>query len=294
MGLDGLDGPAFDAHLDAVSHRHATSTSRRRSRTATNEMMARGARGARALRGELLARNASPDDDPRFCGYCNAGCQQGCKQSTLKTYLQDASDAGARVVVDCAVDRVLVARRARRAWPSSRPARARRRADGRGADRSSSRQAGSSRRRSCCAPGSAARRSGKHLRLHPTYFVGGVYDEEVNAWDGQFQALASFDFTHAVEGTGFLVESVNVSLPFWAARAAVHERRRAQGADAAAAQRGLVARGHARHGAGEVVLGDDGEPVVRWAARRRDRPAVAARVHVELARLHHARGAERS
>ena len=52
---------------------------------------------ARGLPGEILPRNASLDDDPRYCGYCNAGCQQGCKQSTLKTYLQDAADAGAAV-----------------------------------------------------------------------------------------------------------------------------------------------------------------------------------------------------
>ena len=41
------------------------------------------------------------------------------------------------------------------------------------------------------------------------------------------------------------------------------------------------------HGSGRVVLGEDGEAVVRLGARRPDRPAVAARAHVELARLHH-------
>ena len=51
---------------------------------------------------QTIARNACPDDDPRYCGYCHAGCQQGCKQSTLKTYLQDAADAGAQfVIVGC-------------------------------------------------------------------------------------------------------------------------------------------------------------------------------------------------
>ena len=106
--------------------------------------------------------------------------------------------------------------------------------------------------------------AGAFLRLHPTYFVGGVYDEVVNAWDGQFQALASFDFTHVVEGTGFLVESVNVSLPFWAGAlpfrdGAAHKERMLRLRN--------VASWHAvthDHGSGQVVLGDDGEPVVRW------------------------------
>ena len=91
---------------------------------------------ARGLTWEVLPRNASPDDDPAFCGYCNAGCQHGCKQSTLKTYLQDASDAGARFVVDCAVDRVLVRRR-----PGGR-----RRGDGARGERRAGRAARSRRR----------------------------------------------------------------------------------------------------------------------------------------------------
>ena len=42
---------------------------------------------------------------------------------------------------------------------------------------------------------------------------GGVYDEDVQPWSGQFQGIVSFDFA----AQGFLVEAVNVSLPFWAA-----------------------------------------------------------------------------
>jgi choline dehydrogenase-like flavoprotein len=45
------------------------------------------------------------------------------------------------------------------------------------------------------------------------------------------------------------------------------------------------------HGAGEVVLGADGEPIVRWELSDPVDRAVAARIHVELAHLHLARGA---
>ena len=291
LGLEGIDGPAFDAHLDAVSRRINVNTEATKPNR-TNVMMAE-ALEARGLSWEVLPRNASPDDDPAFCGYCNAGCQQGCKQSTLKTYLQDASDAGARVVVDCVVDRVLVD-------------------DGRASGVAARARAASGDlvELTVEAPivvvaaggiespalllrsGIGGPAAGSYLRLHPTYFVGGVYDEVVNAWDGQFQALASFDFTQAVEGSGFLVESVNVSLPFWAGAlpfrdGETHKERMLSLRN--------VASWHAvthDHGAGRVVLGDDGEPVVHWQLDDPVDRQLAARLHVELARLHHARGAE--
>ncbi|HUB76943.1 MAG TPA: GMC family oxidoreductase N-terminal domain-containing protein, partial [Solirubrobacteraceae bacterium] len=49
----------------------------------------------------------------RFCevavSFTDSLCQTGCKQSTMKTYLQDAADAGARFVVGARADRVLTA-----------------------------------------------------------------------------------------------------------------------------------------------------------------------------------------
>ncbi len=291
LGLDGVDGPGFDAHLDAVSRRmnvNVESTQPNR----TNVMMAE-ALEARGLSWEVLPRNASPDDDPAFCGYCNAGCQQGCKQSALKTYLQDASDAGARVVVDCVADRVLVADG--RATGVAARARA---ANGELVDLRIDAPVVVVAAGGIESPAVLLRSqlggpaAGAFLRLHPTYFVGGVYDEVVNAWDGQFQALASFDFTRVVEGTGFLVESVNVSLPFWAGALPF-------GDGEAHKQRMLrlrnVASWHAvthDHGSGRVVLGADGEPVVRWELDDPVDRQLAARLHVELARMHHARGAE--
>ena len=55
-----------------------------------------------------IVRNATLHDDAEYCGYCPMGCQQACKRSAMKTWLQDASDAGARCVVGCHADRILV------------------------------------------------------------------------------------------------------------------------------------------------------------------------------------------
>lgn len=41
------------------------------------------------------------------CGFCNYGCRFGAKQSTLKTYLQDAYARGTRIVVQANVRRVM-------------------------------------------------------------------------------------------------------------------------------------------------------------------------------------------
>jgi choline dehydrogenase-like flavoprotein len=291
LGLEGLDGPEFDVHLDAVSERmHVNVEATRPNRT--NLMMAE-ALEARGLSWQVLPRNASAGDDPAFCGYCNAGCQQGCKQSALKTYLQDASDAGARVVVDCAVERILVAG-GRTSGVAARALAAKGEVVELSVEAPTVVVAAGGLESAALLlrSGIGGPAAGTHLRLHPTYFIGGVYDEVVNAWDGQFQALASFDFTHAVDGTGFLVESVNVSLPFWASAlpftsGAEHKERMLRLRN--------VASWHVvthDHGSGEVVLGDDGMPVVRWQLDDEIDRRLAARAHVELARLHHARGAE--
>lgn len=285
-GLEGLDGPTFDEHLDAVSTRINVNTERTIPNR-VNELMAE-ALEARGLSWEKLPRNASDNDDPAYCGYCNAGCQQGCKRSTLVTYLQDAHDAGARIVVDCAVDRVLV-EDGRAVGVTARA----READGsdvvlRVEAPTIVLAAGAIETPAVLLrSGIGGPAVGRNLRVHPTYFVGGVYDEDVQPWLGQFQALGSRDFADA----GILVESVNVSLPFWAGSlpftsGAAHKERMLK--------LRRVASWHALthdHGAGEVVLGPDGEPVVRWQLDDPVDREAAARIHVELAKLHLARGA---
>ncbi len=290
LGLAGLDTSEFDAHLDAVSSRINVNTEATKPNR-VNEMMVE-ALTARGLSHQVLPRNASPDDDPQYCGYCNAGCQHGCKQSVLRTYLQDASDAGARVVVGCAVERVLVdGGRAAGVVGTVR-----------GADDSDVEltvtapivvvaAGGLESPALLLRSGIGGPAVGKHLRLHPTYFVTGIYDEEIDPWSGQFQATVSFDFAEAVEGSGFLVESVGLSLPFWASAmpfvdGATHKERMLRLRRAAT----WHAVSHDT-GSGEVTLGPDGEPVVRWELADPLDRAVASRAHVELARLHRARGA---
>ena len=42
------------------------------------------------------------------CGYCGLGCRIGAKQSTTKTWLADAANAGARLVINTRAERVII------------------------------------------------------------------------------------------------------------------------------------------------------------------------------------------
>src|SRR3954452_10528037 len=105
-GIEGIDELEYEQHIDAVWDRlsvNAEATSQNRPHRKLIQGME-----ASGFPWKPITRNADREcDDPRVCGYCYSGCQKGCKQSTMKTYLQDASDAGARFVVGARAERVL-------------------------------------------------------------------------------------------------------------------------------------------------------------------------------------------
>jgi len=293
MGLKGLDDGAFvSEHVETVLERLGANT----------EMTAQNGTHQRLLAGcdELgyehrpLWRNASSDDNPANCGYCSFGCQQGCKRSAMKTWLQDASDEGAEALVGCHADRILVA-------------------DGRatGVEATVTHADGGTTSVTVEAPtvvvacgsiespalllrsqiGGPA--TGKHLRLHPAFLVMGVYDEAVEGWSGQIQSALSDHFVGIEDDCGFLIEATSVqpgllgaSLP-WESGTAHKELMQTVRWQAPFIS---VARDH---GSGEVVLDEHGRAVVRWDFEDEVDLRLAQRAHVELARLHHAAGAER-
>ena len=160
----------------------------------------------------LLPRDVRgcPQDDE--CGYCGMGCRRAAKQSTLVTYLQDAFERGARIVVHSDVRRVILER-------------------GRavGVEAMVSEAAADARRPvslvvrakavviACGAIHSPAllRRSGvslpalgRHLALHPSTGVLALMDEEIRPWTGTIQARYSDQFADLDSGYGFKFETV--------------------------------------------------------------------------------------
>ncbi len=291
-GIEGIDQPAYDEHIDAVLKRI----------NATDEATTQNRQHKKLIRAfdELgyehrpIVRNVDPScEDARACGYCSAGCQNGCKQSTLKTYLQDASDAGAEVIVGAHADRILVS-------------------DGRaaGVQATVTRIDGSRTKLTINAPtvvvacgsiespalllrsGIGGPAVGKHLRLHPAAIVNGIYEEPIEAWIGQIQSEVSDQFGGCEGDHGFLVESVGATPAIHATglpwRDGEQHKRELARMFAHHAPFLSVARDH---GEGEVVLDPHGMPLVRWSLSDDLDRRLFVRANVELARMHHAVGA---
>jgi choline dehydrogenase-like flavoprotein len=292
-GVEGIDEPEYEQHIDAVWERlsvNVEATSQNRPHRKLIQGME-----ASGFSWKPITRNADREcDDPRVCGYCYTGCQRGCKQSTLKTYLQDASDAGARFVVGARAERVLAS-------------------DGRatGVEATVTHADGSTTKLTVEAPavvvaagsvespalllrsGIGGPAAGKHLRLHPASIVEGLYEEPIEPWIGQTQSAVSYQFADAEESWGFLIESapsapavVATSWPF--VDGAEHKR------DFAASFKYsapfiTVARDH---GEGEVAVDQYGRAVVRWSLSDEVDRRLFVRGHLELAKLHKAAGAK--
>ena len=291
-GVEGLDD--YEAykrdHIDVVMERINANT-RRPSRTGRTQRLMQGL-DEMGHEHRPIVRNVTLDDNPEMCGYCPMGCQQGCKRSAMKTWLQDASDAGARAMVGCHADRILVE-------------------DGRarGVECTVTNADGST-----CAltveasdvvvacgsiespalllrSGIGGPAVGKNLRLHPAYVVMGVYDEPVEGWKGQIQSLVSDAYEDLEDGCGFLIEATGmfpglISAIFpWGDGAAHKELMTSFKWQAPFI---TVARDH---GSGEVVLDDLGRPVVRWGLDDEVDRRLASQANVELCRLHKAAGA---
>jgi choline dehydrogenase-like flavoprotein len=285
-GLDGVDGAEWDAYFDTVwTALGANSEATVYNRNA--EVLIEGL-SACGLEHHRIPRNAELSDDPAYCGYCNAGCQQGCKRSVLKNYLQDAADAGARFLVDCFVEKITT--------EGGRATGVRARVGETEVTVEAPTVV------VACggieSPALLLRSEiggpavGKNLRVHPSYMITGVYDEPVEAWNGQLITVMSFDFQHCLGDSGFYISPLGLSPATWAGQSPWTD---GEAMRAHFLKFPSMASWHSithDHGSGQVVLGEDGKALVRWnmADDELDRQ-VAIRAHTELARVHHAAGA---
>ena len=195
------------------------------------------------------------------CGYCGLGCRVGAKQSVVKTWLADAHAAGTRLVVRVRVERVLVEGGAARGIVC-------RTADGR-----ELRIGARAVVVACGAIHTPAllRRSGlqnpnigQHLKLHPAAAVFGIFDEDLKPWEGVMQALYSDQHRDLHDGYGLKYETAanhpHIYVPFSPWRGA-REHYGLMQAMSHTVPIGVLLRD--RDG-GEVRVGRDGEPVVRY------------------------------
>jgi hypothetical protein len=103
-GLDGVfTGDGYDAALEAVQERLETNRDNGEAPT-RDQILEKGLRNL-GWHVDEMPRNVSGCTDAD-CGYCTMGCRIGAKKSILATYLQDASEGGARIVVGCDVETI--------------------------------------------------------------------------------------------------------------------------------------------------------------------------------------------
>jgi choline dehydrogenase-like flavoprotein len=290
-GLEGLAGPAYDRHLDEVFARlqvNDTCSDLNGPNTRLREACER-----LGYDFKVITRNADRERyDAEVAGFIGFGDVSGAKLGTLKTYLQDAADAGARFVVDCRVERVLVGRgRAEGVEGTYRDA------DGRLA------------RVVVRAPqvvlaagaldtpavllrsGIGGPAAGDHLRLHPATVVVGVYDEPQRSWWGAPQTGLSDEFADLEDGYGFLVETSHASpaltgtaVPWQSGRQ--HKETMAKGPMTSALVVLVRDRGH-----GRVTIDGGGNPVHHYDLADELDVRHFRRGLAELVRMHDAAGA---
>jgi choline dehydrogenase-like flavoprotein len=223
------------------------------------------------------------------CGYCGLGCRVGAKQSVVKTWLADAHQAGTRLVVRTRVDRVQVR-------DGAACGVAGRTVDGHRVQINS--------RAVIVACGAIhtpalLKRSGlqnpnvgKHLHLHPAAAVFGIFDEELRPWEGVMQALYSDQHRDLDDGYGLKYETAanhpHLFLQFAPWRSGPEHFTLMQGISGSVPI-GVLLRD--RDG-GEVRVGRDGEPIVRY--RLSDYDAAHLRTGIDgAAQILEASGARR-
>ena len=266
LGVPAFASDEYGASLDAVcerlgvNHEHSTASPR-------DEVMLRGLEQL-GWHWDRMPRNVRGCDQGERCGQCGMGCPLGAKQSTAVTWLVDAQEAGARIVTATVAEKVRVVGGEARGVVA-------RSADGHRVTVTARAVVAA-----CGAintpallkrSGLANSNIGKHLRLHPVTVVWGVFDEEIRPWHGTMQAIYSDEHRHLDGGYGLKYETaaINPSLlvAFAPWRGGLDH---AELMEALPSTLGIGALVRDRD-AGEVKVGRDGQPVVKYALSDYDR-----------------------
>jgi choline dehydrogenase-like flavoprotein len=290
-GLEGVDGPEFDAMIERVSQRLSINDRC----SDLNGPHMRFELGARRLgyHFERAHRNVDPAryaaDTAGFHGY---GDITGSRQSTVNTYLADAQGLGAQILVRTRALRILTA-----AGRASGVEATSLLADGRRARvtvRSKHVVA------ACGAletPGLLLRSGlggpavGSYLHLHPCVGLTACHADDQLSWWGPPQAALSDQFLRLEADHGFLLEGIHhgtgasAGALTWQS-GAEHKRLMAESAKHATLIAIVRDRGH-----GRVTLDGEGASVINYPMSEPLDSIHLQRGLVEIARLHEAAGA---
>jgi long-chain-alcohol oxidase len=265
FGLEDWVGQDFEDSLDAVWDRiHVNSEE---SFPSLRDERFRDGLAKLGWDSQVMQRNTHGCTE-EVCRLCHYGCQLGAKQSTYKTWLQDAFDAGARIVVNAPVDRVLIEGGEARGVEATTTdghkvtVRARAVAAAAGAINTPALLVRS---------GMDNPRIGKNFMIHPVLLVWAMFEEEVLPWTGVFGSTFCDEFLDL--GQGYGVKYMHASAHPSDLAVFAPWRGASESAELIQSLRytggyGILQRAR---DAGEVLVGDDGLPVPTWQLSDFDR-----------------------
>jgi long-chain-alcohol oxidase len=265
FGLGDWMGQEFDDSLDAVWDRIGVNSEN--SIPSPRDVRFREGLAKLGWDSQVMQRNAIGCTED-ICGQCHYGCPLGAKQSTFKTWLQDAYDAGARIVVNAPVEKVLIEGGAAKGIEATTAdghrltVRARAVAAAAGAINTPA---------LLIRSGLDNPNVGKNLMLHPVLLVWAQFEQEVLPWTGVFGSTFCDEFLDMGEGYGvkYMHASAHPSdlAVFAPWRGATENAELIQSLRYTGGY-GILQR--ARDG-GEVVVGSDGLPAPVWNLSDYDR-----------------------
>src|SRR3954470_12069209 len=291
FGLEGVDGADYERQLDAVLERIGATDAL----SDLNGPQQRMKAGCDELGWDFrtVVRNADPDRYAfESAGNLGFGDQSGSKNSADKTWLLDAAQNDAEILVRTRADRVIT--------EGGRAA---------GVEATYTGDDGTPRSVTVRAPqvvvacgalespalllrsGIGGPAVGNYLRLHPCIAVFGVYGDDTNAFHGAPHAGLSHEFENVQDGYGFLIEGAQYTTGItgsaipWTSGADHKEMMTTvpRGATFIALTRD--------HGHGRVVLDRNGEAVPFYdVVDELDQRHLRLGIE-KIAKLHHAAGA---
>jgi choline dehydrogenase-like flavoprotein len=290
-GLEGVDGADYERHLDAVLDRIGA-TDRASDLNGPQQRMKEGCEKL-GWDFRKVVRNTDIDRySYESAGHLGFGDQSGSKNSADKTWLADAAEHDADIVVRCHADRVITENgraagvEATYAPPGEAPrtitVRAPRVVVACGALESPA---------LLLRSGIGGPAVGNYLRLHPATALFGTYPTEQQAFLGAPHAGLSHEFENVEDGYGFLIEGAQYTpgltgsaLPWTSG--AEHKEMMTTVPNGASFITLLRDRGH-----GRVTVDANGE-AVPWYEVTDELDQRHLRLGIEkLTRLHHAAGA---
>lgn len=287
-GISDAISDTWQASLDAVLQR--SNVSCEESHLNGNNMMLERGLQKLGYHMDTIPRNVKGCED---CGFCNYGCTFGAKQGTLKTYLQDAYERGARIVVRATVKRVmhqngiatgvvvevqddadniqLITIKAKVVVVSAgtihTPAILKR-------------------------SGLENPNIGEHLHLHPTSLIFSLFDEPIRPWHGVPMSRISKEFSNLDgRGYGFALEVAPAHPGLTASTLPWLNAKMHKGMMANIDKMANVLAITRDYYGGRIVLDEYGEPILRYQLHDYDKRHLQRGI-IEAAKVHFAAGAK--